>query len=577
MKNNNRTIRTLMGKGFSGAIFCLCLFMFPVLGRAAMSVVESVHNLSAAGPGSIRAVTEGEVCVFCHTPHRAESVGILWNRKDPTQVYTTYQSTTVTTTIGQPTGASRMCLSCHDGTIALGEVSSRAVEIQMTQQFLDTGPAALRTDLSDDHPVSFVYDSTLAAANPEYRDPSLYPDEIILDRNNELQCTSCHDAHDNSRGKFMRADNVFSTLCLYCHQKTGWPASSHSLSTATWNGTPPDPWPHTGWITVNNNACENCHRPHTAGGSVRLLNEPNEEDNCFPCHNGNVASADIQSEFSKVSVHPITDTAGIHDPKEDYLAVSRHVECVDCHNPHQVNHTASSPSQVSGRLAGVTGVSASGTPVASASYEYEICFKCHADSAQGAAPIPRQILELNKRLQFDLNNPSYHPVGGPGENPNVPSLLPAYNTASVIYCTDCHNNDAGAGTGGAGPAGPHGSQWNYLLERRYETADNTPESPDFYALCYKCHNRNSILSDQSFKEHNKHIVGENAPCSICHDPHGISSNQGNTVNNSHLINFDLSVVSPVGMNSQPIFEDQGTFKGRCYLMCHGKRHNPKSY
>jgi predicted CXXCH cytochrome family protein len=576
MKKENHTNRTLRGQRLFGAIFCLFLFLFPIPGQAAMSVTDSVHNLSVAGSGPIKSVTEGEVCVFCHTPHRAESVGILWNRRDPTNVYTTYRSTTVKTTIGQPSGASRLCLSCHDGTIALGDVSSRAVEIQMTQQFLDTGPAALRTDLSDDHPVSFVYDSALAAADPEYRDPTLYPEEIILDLNNELQCTSCHDVHDNTLGKFMRVDNVFSTLCLYCHQKTGWPASSHSISPATWNGTPPDPWPHTGWINVNNNGCENCHRPHTAGGSERLLNEPNEEDNCLPCHNGNVASVDIQSEFSKVSVHPITDASGIHEPNEDYLSVSRHVECVDCHNPHQVNDTASSPPQVSGKQTGVTGVSASGTPVASASYEFEICFKCHADSAQGFAPIPRQVLDLNKRLQFDLNNPSYHPVEGPGKNPNVPSLLPAYNTASVIYCTDCHNNDAWPGAAGQEPAGPHGSQWSYLLKRRYETSDNIAESPDFYALCYQCHDRISILRNTSFSRHSLHIVDERTPCSVCHDPHGVSSSQGNAINNTHLINFDISVVTPTSGGVLK-FEDQGIFQGTCTLMCHGHDHNPATY
>ena len=563
-------------RGWAGAVVLLLLLWADGAG-AVMSVVDSKHNLSVSGPGTIKAVSEGEVCIFCHTPHRAESVGVLWNRADPTSVYTTYQSSTVQSTIGQPTGASRMCLSCHDGTIALGAVSSRAAEIQMTQRFLDTGAGALTTDLSDDHPVSFVYDSSLAAADPEYRDPSLYPDQIILDRNNELQCTSCHDPHDDSLGKFLRMDNTASALCLNCHDKTGWVTCSHKLSTATWNGIPPDPWPHTGWLTVSDNACENCHRPHGAGGARWLLNQAAEEENCLPCHDGNVASTDIQSELAKVSIHPVTVTLGAHDPAEDPLTMPRHVECTDCHNPHQVNPSAASAPAVNGRLAGVPGVTSTGTAVAEASYQYEICFRCHGDTAPGPAPISRQITEVNKRLQFDLSNPSYHPVEGPGQNPDVPSLLPQYNTASVIYCTDCHANDAGPGAGGSGPAGPHGSSWGYLLERRYETADNTPESSDFYALCYKCHDRNSILSDQSFKEHNKHIVRENAPCSVCHDPHGISSSQGNSVNNSHLINFDLSVVSPVGMNSMPIFEDQGTFRGRCFLRCHGKGHNPKSY
>src|SRR5690349_13366045 len=32
------------------------------------SVVDSVHNLSAGGPGRIRSTGEQQVCIFCHTP-----------------------------------------------------------------------------------------------------------------------------------------------------------------------------------------------------------------------------------------------------------------------------------------------------------------------------------------------------------------------------------------------------------------------------------------------------------------------------------------------------------------------------
>jgi hypothetical protein len=108
------------------------------------------------------------------------------------------------------------------------------------------------------------------------------------------------------------------------------------------------------------------------------------------------------------------------------------------------------------------------------------------------------------------------------------------------------------------------------------TANNTPESAAAYALCYSCHSRTSIMSDNSFKEHSKHIQGEDTPCNACHDPHGISSTQGNSTNNSNLINFDVSFISP---SSSGIlrFDDQGLYHGRCYMTCHGKNHNPLSY
>jgi len=155
-------------------------------------------------------------------------------------------------------------------------------------------------------------------------------------------------------------------------------------------------------------------------------------------------------------------------------------------------------------------------------------------------------------------------------NFNVPSLIPPYTPASIIFCTDCHNND-----NISGPIGPHGSNNEYLLELNYTTQDNTIESPTSYALCYKCHDRNSILANESFSAHNSHIVTYLAPCSVCHDGHGISSTQGNTLNNSHLINFEITIVQP----EQGIirYDDTGTFSGQCTLICHASIHNARTY
>jgi len=93
----------------------------------------------------------------------------------------------------------------------------------------------------------------------------------------------------------------------------------------------------------------------------------------------------------------------------------------------------------------------------------------------------------------------------------------------------------------------------------------------------KCHSRNSILNDDSFSEHKKHIKGEDTPCNACHDPHGISSLQGNSTNNTHLINFDISIIQPDQNTGRLEFIDDGAFAGSCYLNCHGKKHDPKRY
>ena len=88
----------------------------------AIPVADTVHNLSVSGPGGVRATSETRVCVFCHAPHNASPSGPLWNRAAPGSTYLPYSSSTAAAAPGQPTGASLLCLSCHDGTIALGAV-----------------------------------------------------------------------------------------------------------------------------------------------------------------------------------------------------------------------------------------------------------------------------------------------------------------------------------------------------------------------------------------------------------------------------------------------------------------------
>jgi predicted CXXCH cytochrome family protein len=139
----------------------------------------------------------------------------------------------------------------------------------------------------------------------------------------------------------------------------------------------------------------------------------------------------------------------------------------------------------------------------------------------------------------------------------------------LVYCTDCHGNNAGVKAGGTGPNGPHGSIYIPLLERRLELTDNQPESSAAYALCYKCHSRSVVLSSQSFRQHTKHVVERQAACTTCHDPHGVAST-------TRLINFNTTYVSR-SSSGRMEFVDNGNGHGSCYLTCHGQNHNPKTY
>ncbi len=554
-----------------------------LLGHTALraeSILKSPHNLSANSTATVRAETEDQVCIFCHTPHRGSREAPLWNHLSSGTTYTPYSSTTTKALIGQPNGASKVCLSCHDGTVALGSVHSRSKPVAMRDKVVNMpqGKSLLGTDLSDDHPISFMYDASLKAQNAQLADPKTLVKKVKLDHFNQMQCTSCHNPHDNQYGKFLVQDNTGSALCLNCHQQTSWSTSSHAVSKKTWNGVGVNPWPHTAWKTVAENGCENCHAPHNAGGKQRLMNYAVDEQNCYSCHNGNVAAKNITADFNKPSAHPIALSRGVHDEAENPLTAARHVQCADCHNPHATSATTAGKTVVAGggpqlsrAIAGVKGVSAAGTVVGRIASEDELCYRCHSDSSSRAqAKVARQFAQTNTRLQFSPGNASFHPVQSQGRNPNVPSLILPWRTTSRMQCTDCHNSDQSPAAGGGGANGPHGSAFAPLLERQLVLTDFSPESAANYALCYKCHSRDSLLSDQSFKGHRMHIVEQQTACTTCHDSHGVGAQP-------NLVNFNRAYVTPSPSNKRLDFIKTGVFSGNCSLTCHGHDHAAAAY
>ncbi len=559
------------------AVFIVIIFVLNPGFVFSQSIVNTVHNLSVSGSGTIKATSESEICIFCHTPHNSSPRQPLWNRPDPGSNYTLYNSSTIQASPGQPDGASALCLSCHDGTIALGNVISRSSPISFSSgvRNMPGGQSNLGTDISDDHPVSFVYNSTVAAADGELVDPAGLNGFVALE-GDKMQCTSCHDPHRNNFGDFLVVSTRNSDLCLYCHQKSFWNSSRHRTSGKRWNGSGIDPWPHSPYATVSENACENCHNPHSAEGHKRLLNYQTEENNCLNCHNGNVATKDIQAVLSRQYTHDVYNYTQIHDTDENSVVQNRHVECEDCHNPHSSRNASAQAPAASGLIDGVRGVNSDGNAVSEIQYQYELCYRCHADSPDKPVSSTSRVIEQNNvLLEFDLTNPSYHPVEGAGKNSNVPSLISPYRESSVIYCTDCHASD-GAGS----PRGPHGSIYPQILKYNFNRTGNAEESFQAYELCYQCHDRDTIIkgdSNVSKDVHDEHVRGENISCNACHDPHGISSSQGNSTNNTHLINFDAALVSPDPNSGRLEFVDQGNDRGSCYLVCHGENHGPEDY
>ncbi len=585
-------------------------------------IAATPHNLSTSGQFSFKSLTITQICVFCHTPHSMLAETPLWNRNFPVQSYDIYGSSTLQAEPGQPTGQSRLCLSCHDGTVALGTIRNvpGSASMDLDTTFL-TGRAKLGTDLRDDHPISFLYDPGLASADNELASPGGIGLPL---ENGFLQCTTCHDPHEADIKPFLRKTSLNAEICKTCHLRSGdtwdWNNSSHGTSPATWTGVGTDPWGErkAEWNggNVAKNACFNCHKPHTAVTAASLLKNT-EEDTCFLCHAGNTASKNIQAEFLKVYRHPveITPSSG-HDAmlSEDPLTMDLHVECVDCHNPHAArdddpmisfnpNNTSaphSTPPNANGRIEGVSGIDISGNVKAEIDYQYELCFKCHGVpslSACGpercAAATSSQMTRVdgvyNLRDKVNPNNPglvSYHPLveNNPSNNLEVPSLrsdIPLDRINSKIYCTDCHNSEISEAAGGTGPAGPHGSTNEPILADTYTFNPNLDEfvRDGEVELCFKCHSRDSLENDQSGFLHSKHFDNDQT-CINCHDPHG--SHEAN-----HLINFKTFAVyggstyqitgRPTQGFAEPTFIDGGRYTGTCYLNCHGEVHAPRCY
>jgi len=354
--------------------------------RHNLSVNNTIpNNPSGASFGTtVKATSETQVCVFCHTPHAATSgaatgvVAPLWNRNLSTATYTPYSSGSMDASpapSSSPGVGSKLCLSCHDGTIAIGTVGVlNNAPGNIAMQGTDAGGTMtsgnrgattgftrrIGTDLSNDHPISFTYDSAQATRDGELITPggsaavaqrtrTVRPVFPLIGTTgaagNQLECITCHDPHlADSTGinnKFLRANrfqrsgtgpvegsfNVNNDImCLACHNKKGWSGSAHenrSVATNQFTSAAANIRDFPTNLQVTQAACLACHDTHTVSGARRLLREGTDsgsspkvggnaaaEQVCFQCHSPSGASIltsvtsvpNIRDDFS-LSVH----------------------------------------------------------------------------------------------------------------------------------------------------------------------------------------------------------------------------------------------------------------------------------
>ena len=468
-------------------------------------MTNTKHNLSIFGPGPIKSSTETNLCVFCHTPHvpTGYSADQLWNHQLTAATYELYSSDYLTNLNyappNQPNPRSKLCLSCHDGTIALGAVYNNgggSMTIQMDNAVTampSNAPGNLGTSLANDHPVGFMYDNG--------RDPELvgrqwpWNTPVKLDpdlASGTIECQTCHDPHDDTNVPFLRVSNTNAALCTSCHNKSGWADAAHKTSTQAFT-----PTGHPG-TTVGEWACRSCHTAHNGEGVPYLLTKV-EEKTCYEsgCHGSastGLNTKNIQTAMEKQYAHPTSNVVGMHkDPDVTAsLDVShRHAECQDCHNSHRAKkglHTVGS-NAVSDVLQGVQGVLPTFTgnwqqPTSYASInpvvqESQICFKCHSSNAFGIVAngvttilTSSGIKSTDQAMEFSPANRSAHPVVSalgdqsgslPPMRLDQSQLTAEWNATGTqtMYCSDCHGSDEV--TSQATPQGPHGSTSKYML------------------------------------------------------------------------------------------------------------------
>jgi predicted CXXCH cytochrome family protein len=229
-------------------IFLTIIAVFSLTMTASTGIIGTKHDLSQATGGGYWAGEdpENQVCIYCHTPHHASTTQQpLWNREETQETFTPYDSPTFQGTFtdptGQPVGESKLCLSCHDGITALnallysysGPISMVGGFDQLGDVYYPGSPYSPDNmganigeivpgvggpgNLANDHPVSFIYDEALAQNDGQLQSPAALPDWALHDGN--LECTSCHDVHDETYEPFLNMDNTGSALCLTCHLK----------------------------------------------------------------------------------------------------------------------------------------------------------------------------------------------------------------------------------------------------------------------------------------------------------------------------------------------------------------------
>jgi len=417
--------------------------------------------------------------------------------------------------------------------------------------------------------------------------------------------------------------------------------------------------PHANY-TLTTDACAACHSSHTAQGPLLLRDPAPQATLCFGCHDGAGAAANTKEEYTDLTVpanvsstsswysHPATAvSASTHttDRQDEFGdQLNRHATCADCHQPHSADGTLAAETTTgegwtaSGALKGASGVSVvNGAAGIAPTYvfnqtstlEYQLCFKCHSGFTLLPAQDPAHPSRwaLDKAVELNPANLSFHPIEGPGKNQTAamaaslagPSTykLWDFQATSTVRCVNCHG-DSRKATPSTPPdpsarLAPHAVKNQGVLMANYRNGDlvasiagsglttslQAYRVADF-ALCYQCHadapfgdTSGTPASETNFSLHGKHTAGinkdgpngdldidvseagrGNALCAECHfRTHGTTYAVNGQAATPRLVNFSPNVGPSPTLGKLEFNAATRT----CTLTCHGKDHSGYSY
>lgn len=387
--------------------------------------------------------------------------------------------------------------------------------------------------------------------------------------------------------------------------------------------------------------CTDCHRSHTAVNKNVSPTNGAQSALCFTCHDGsntkniaaqysdsNVPANDVASGafYAHQATVATSHTAAQYD--EFGETINRHSECGDCHNSHNADSSPAAQTAngytVSGAEKEISGVGVSGaartlTWKSSATYEYELCYKCHS-SYTGLLSYPEPSGGITDvAAEFNPANGSFHPIEAVGTNNSITMTLSLAGTSpyklwnfgptDLVRCVNCHGDYRLANPSNPPMAGarlaPHTSKNRGVLMNNYRDrvlkSQNDPYAKNDFALCYQCHAEapfvdisGSPLPETNFSQHGFHVSNiannpagnlqtgtsidaasdgqGNALCAECHfRTHGQGATTGNSAG-SRLVNFAPNVQP----NSVNILEWDPNAR-TCSLSCHGADHKAAGY